>query len=100
MKLTALVILVYLCLITVGSVVNQMDWFCDVVCTDSEKEKQPSSDSCPFGICCCNCFIPCYPATSSIQFIEVLKETNKNRHVNEKPMSNYLSDCWHPPEIV
>ena len=107
MKLIASIILFFLCFLAVSPLVKQMDGCCDVVCTDTEKETLPTgrqeksaNDSCPFGICCCNYGICCYSAPAVIQFRDVLTETIKNRQVVERPMSNYLSDCWHPPEIV
>ena len=82
----------------VAPMVNQMDGCCATECTQNEKEQKQTTETCPFGLCCCNYCIACYPVPGSIEFTDVLTDSQKIHLVNEKPSSNYLSDSWHPPE--
>ncbi len=99
MKQSAIILLLSLGLMSAVPAINQIN-LCDVVCCETEKEKAPADDACPFGVCCCNCCMPCCASTFSIQFRNFSSETNLQIPADEKPVSNYLSDSWHPPEVV
>lgn len=80
--------------------VKQFDSCCDTTCTENKNEKKQTSETCPFGLCCCNYCIACCSAPSTIEFTVILTDSQKIRQENEKPESSYLSDSWHPPEFV
>lgn len=65
-----------------------------------KRSSQRSCDekNCPLGLCTC-----CYYTSVNRPVFEspcVIIQTNKIRLVNETSLSNFISDCWHPPEFV
>ena len=65
-----------------------------------KKSSQRSCDekNCPFAICTC-----CYYTGIERPVFEspyVIIQKQKIRLVNETSLSNFISDCWHPPEFV
>jgi hypothetical protein len=74
-------------------------------CCKGKHEKKTSTDSCcdkglcnPFGLCSC-CFM--YSSERNAhQFFPQGIISKLNRSFTGKAVSDYLADCFHPPEIV
>jgi len=70
--------------------------------TNSPVKQQSSNCNRDF----CNPFVPCgtsIPGSAPVHsFKEVVRElmTNTKPATNENIISNYLSDCWRPPELL
>ena len=74
---------------------------CCNVADEKCPDTQQSNDCCPYGVC--NPVCPC------CNFITTEKTTLQDERVSaenlfflssEKAVSNYCSDCFHPPEIA
>jgi hypothetical protein len=104
----------YVSLLTVSPVlcgltmaIKQMDLCCSETgkdCSDGQTDDKPQKSS--ENNCCVPCCsvqnCHCYFVTPQ-QFdfsVKLFKTIQKLRLQNESLTSNYLSDCWNPPEFV
>ena len=67
---------------------------------DTKKQTNGTSKSCTPCRTIQNC--SCYFTTTAIaNFKPILVSDSRKLYItNEKVVSNYLSDCWHPPELA
>src|SRR5262249_37879014 len=66
-----------------------------------EKEKPAKGcdkKNCPFEVCNCCCYIVIERSAIEIPFMII--PSKATRISTENIFSSYLSECWHPPEIV
>ena len=73
----------------------------DNQCSREQSENRSSDKDSPCTPCCliqnCNC---CFLASSSFEFQPLIAAgLQKIQSKNDQIHSNYLSDCWHPPEM-
>jgi hypothetical protein len=68
-------------------------------CSDPCNEEPLSKGCCPYSICFNICLLGNI-TQNNFAFSDVLTDVKQMRLMNENVASNYLSDCWHPPEIV
>lgn len=70
-------------------------------CSEEQTENESSENDSTCTPCClvqnCNC---CFIAPSSFEFQPLIVCSVKNtQSKNVNVVSNYSSDCWHPPEM-
>lgn len=71
-------------------------------CAELQTENESTDKDAPCTPCCliqnCNC---CFISPSSFEFKPIIFYTAKKiQSKNDNVVSNYSSDCWHPPEMV
>ena len=71
-------------------------------CSGEQTENESSDKDEPCTPCCliqnCNC---CFVAPSSFEFQPlIVYSAKKIQSKNDNVVSNYSSDCWHPPEMI
>jgi hypothetical protein len=72
---------------------------CENSCSQEPDCKDESGNNCPFGICCTNCLF-FNAEQKQITFIPPSAQKEKILHANEQSCSDYIADCWHPPEAA
>jgi len=121
MKLTAYLLIIYICFLTVQPSVNvmcsafaqpQMENCCKhSSCCKSEKascqqkhNKQAPDNCCPKGICnlfkqcgCCSCVTI---SKLTLQLIAKIITSNILIPILTDTHSDYCADCFHPPELA
>ncbi len=74
--------------------------------TRSSKQKQEKDKNCCNNGHCDNPFLACANCyfinrdQSTFPFAQGFMQTKKIRLINDKALSIYIQDFWHPPEIV
>ena len=71
-------------------------------CSGEQNENESSEKDSPCTPCCliqnCNC---CFIAPTAFEFQPLIVfSVKKIQSKNDIVVSNYSSDCWHPPEMV
>jgi hypothetical protein len=101
-----LFLLVQPLLVTCQSARAQATACCDQkACHQTEKKQNELPKKCDDGIAC-NPFASCsqqqFVAVSGISFTESITVANQERinHKNENASVGFLTDCFHPPEMV
>ena len=114
MRFFALVLVFYLLLLTVSpavcqvyEAVSQVDLCCtggsDEQCNQKDSEERKSSNTsnsctpCSAIQNCCCYFVMTTPFKFSNPIVSITEKIWVN---NESVISDYLPDCWHPPETV
>ena len=111
MKFISIILIAYITLLTVLPavcktyvVLKQAELCCSDKnsnqCSKDQKDKSENNMSCT--ACCsiqnCNCNFVGIPQFDFL--IQNGTTTKKAKIQDDKILSNYLSDCWHPPKIV
>jgi hypothetical protein len=88
-------------------VYNSVKTQCEIQCCMAEENEScdmSDMECCPPGMCnptqCCYC---CFICTLDNKKIEInIFQTNINTTYSEKQyaLSDFVSDCWQPPEMV
>lgn len=112
MRFITTILIIYISLLTISpavcgiyAVLDQTDQCCTNTkkCSESSKDNnKKSQNNSPCTPCCfmqnCNCYF-----TDVSQFIfqsNITARTKKIQSKNVNIVSNYSSDCWHPPEMI
>lgn len=113
MRFIAVILIAYVSLVMVSSticqtytLVNQADLRCGSAntkqCSKDKTNKKQSANNTSCTPCCsiqnCHCNFVEVPEFNFL--INSSKVSKKAPIKNDKVISNYLSDCWHPPKIV
>lgn len=97
MRTISVILLTYVMLLLVAPTV------CNSIAQCSKEQtnnKNPENNTC--SSCCsiqnCNCNFTGIEKFDFQIYMSII--TNKIHTQNDKILSNYLSECWHPPKIV
>lgn len=73
--------------------------------SENGKQKKPGNGCCNNGHCdnpflsCANCYF-INPDKSPFSVAIVFKQAEKTRPTNDKVISSYIQDFWHPPNLI
>ncbi len=113
MRFIAFILIAYISLLTVSpmvcetyTIVKQTDLCCNSdnveQCSKNKSDNKQSGSNTTCTPCCsiqnCHCNFVEVPYFNFL--VQVSTISKKTPTKNDKVLSNYLSDCWHPPKVV
>ena len=110
MKLIAKILLTYISVLITAPAICAMEDIAaktDYCCTsnvsdDCSKESDRSEESSPCMPCCTVQSCQCYFTKTTEFNLHIMESVSLSTvpYTNDKILSKYLSECWHPPELI